>query len=90
MNQKIMPIFDQTHPNDNILHQLIHKIQPISESRDLMGHTHFLITPTQKNFQATFSFHELVSTCKKSGIFSICSRDIVHLKILQSDWLAAF
>ena len=42
MNQKIMPIFDQTHPNDNLLNQLIDKIQPISESRDLMCHTHFL------------------------------------------------
>ena len=50
MNQKIMPIFDQTQPNDNLLHQLIHKIQPISKSRDLMGHTQFFTTPTQKTF----------------------------------------
>ena len=42
-------------------------------------------------FRSTFSFHEFVSTCEKSSLFlSICSWDIVDLKILQSDWPRGF
>ena len=40
--------------------------------------------------QSTVTFHELVSTCKKSGFFIIFSRDKVDLKILQLDWPKAF
>ena len=41
-------------------------------------------------FQSTFNFHEFPSTCKKQVFSSFCSRDIVNLKILKSDWLRAF
>ena len=44
-------------------------------------------TPYSDIFQSTCNFHESVSTCKKC---KKCSRDIVDLKILQSDWLRAF
>ena len=41
-------------------------------------------------FQSTSTFYKYVSTCKKSGFSSFCSRDIVDLKILLSDWPRAF
>ena len=43
-----------------------------------------------KNFRSTFNFCQFVSTSKNEAISSICSRKIVDLKILQSDWLRAF
>ena len=54
-----------------------------------------LATPTfdlahPKNFRPTFNFCEFVSTCKNEVISSICSRETVDLKTLQSDWLRAF
>ena len=36
------------------------------------------------------SFNEFVSLCKKSDFLSFSYRDIVDLKILQSDWSEAF
>ena len=42
-------------------------------------------------FQSTSNFNESVSICKKSGFFiQFFFRDIVDLKILQSDWPCAF
>ena len=35
------------------------------------------------------NFHESVEHAKNWNILSICSRDVVVLKILQSDWLRA-
>ena len=41
-------------------------------------------------FQSTFNFYELHQYVKNQAFSSFCSRDIVNLKILQSDWLRAF
>ena len=52
--------------------------------------TSFLDHVQPNIFQSTFNFHESVPTCKKSGISSLCYRDIVDLKILQPDWPGEF
>ena len=41
-------------------------------------------------FQSTSNFNEFVSRCKNQAISSFGSRDMVDLKILQSDWPRAF
>ena len=42
------------------------------------------------NFECTFIFHESELTLKYQALSSICSTDILDLKILQSDWPRAF
>ena len=49
-------------------HQFILQIQPILESHDQTGHTHFWPYPS-KNLWSGFNLCEFVSTCKKSGYF---------------------
>ena len=46
--------------------------------------------PTQKFFYQLLIFMKLYQDAKKQSILSFSSRDIVNLKILQSDWLRAF
>ena len=41
-------------------------------------------------FQSTFNFPESVPTCKNEAFSSFYFRDIVDLKILESDWPRAF
>ena len=52
--------------NVSWFHLFILEIQPILESRDNIGHTHFWACPTKKNW-LTFNFCELASTCKELG-----------------------
>ena len=42
-----------------------------------------------KTFCSTFNFYKLYLHAKNRTILSICSGEIVHLKILQSGWLRA-
>ena len=54
-----------------------------------------LVTPIfdhaqPNNFQSTINFCEFVSSCKKCGVSSVCSRESVYLKILQSDRMKTF
>ena len=41
-------------------------------------------------FQSTFNFYELDQYAKNQAFSLFCSRDIVDLKIQQSDWSRAF
>ena len=59
-------------------------------SWDQSGHTHFRPYPP-KYFSMNFYFPWICINMQKNQTFSsICSRDIVDLKILQSDWPRAF
>ena len=71
-------------------HQFFLEIQPILESRDQIGHTLIFDQGKPKTFQSTFNFCEFVSTCKNEVVSSIYSAEMLHLKILQSEWLRAF
>ena len=46
--------------------------------------------PNQKIFNQLLIFVDFYRHAKNEAISSICSAEIVHLKILQSDWLRAF
>ena len=46
--------------------------------------------PNQENFNQLFFFVNLYQQAKNEAVSSICSGEIVDLKILQSDWLRAF
>ena len=46
--------------------------------------------PNQKIFNQLLIFMDFYRHAKNEAISSICSAEIVHLKILQSDWLRAF
>ena len=46
--------------------------------------------PFPINFQSNVDFHKFVSTCKTQAFPTLCFRDIVDLKTLQSDWPKAF
>ena len=70
-----MPIFDYNHPKI---------ISLLRVATLIFDHAQPSI------FQSTFNFHEFVSICKKLGFSLYCSRDIVDLKTLQSDWPRAF
>ena len=43
-----------------------------------------------KKFQSTLNFYEFKSTWKNDLVSSICSGEMVHLKLLETDWLRAF
>ena len=43
-----------------------------------------------KNFRLTFNFCQFVSACKNEVVSSICTGEIVDLKILPSDCLRTF
>ena len=45
---------------------------------------------TQKFLHQLLTFINLYELAKNQAISTFSSRDIVHLKILQSDWLSAF
>ena len=70
-------------------HQFILEIQPILESCDLTGHTHFW-PRLSKIFWSTFNLCKFVSTCKKLGYFIDLFWRYAWLKILQSYWLRTF
>ena len=72
------------------LHWFILDIQSILESRDQIGHTHFLTMPNQKRFNQLLIFVNFHELAENEAVSSICSREIVHLKILQSHWLRVF
>ena len=46
--------------------------------------------PNQKMLDQFLIFVNLYQHAKNEAVSSICSREIVDLKILQSDWLTAF
>ena len=50
----------------------------------------FLVMPNHKIFNRLLISVNLYEHAKKEAISSICSGEIVDLKILQSDWLRAF
>ena len=56
------------HTKISSFHLFIFEIQPILESCDQAGHTHFWPYPPI-NFWSTFDLYIFVSTCKKSGYF---------------------
>ena len=60
------------------------------EFRDQIDHTHILTMPNQKLFGQLAIFVNLHQHAKNEAVSSICSGEIVDLKILQSDWLRAF
>ena len=49
----------------------------------------FLTMPNQKIFDQLLVFVNLYQHAKNETVSSICSREIVDLKILQSDWQRA-
>ena len=57
--------------------------------RDQIGYTQFLPSPT-KTFSIKFQILWICINMQKMRLSSICSREIVDLNILQSDWLRAF
>ena len=57
--------------------------------RDQIGCTQFLPCPT-KTFSIKFQILWICINMQKMRLSSICSREIVDLNILQSDWLRAF
>ena len=78
-----------TYKKINYFHLFILQTQLILESRDQIGQTHILIMPNQKIFKQLLKFVDLHQHAKNETVQSICSREIVNLKILQSDWLRA-
>ena len=60
------------------------------ESREQIDQIHILTMPNQKLFVQLSIFVNLYKNAKNEAVASICSADIVDLKILQSDWLRAF
>ena len=50
----------------------------------------FLTMPNQKVFNQLLLFLNFYQHAKNEAVWSICSREIVDLKTLQSDWLRAF
>ena len=50
----------------------------------------YLTMPNRKLFNRLIIFVNLYQHAKNEAISSICSREIVDLKVLQSDWLRAF
>ena len=76
--------------NNQLFHLFILQIQPILETRDLIGHTHFWPCSTKKfaiNFLISLNFYQ----CTKNEAVSLnCSGEIMDLKTLQSDWLTVF
>ena len=54
-----------------------------------IGHAHILTMPNYKIFEHLI-FVNLYQYAKNETVLSICSEEIIDLKILQSDWLRAF
>ena len=69
------------HTKNQFILYIFLGIQPILESCEQSG-TPIFDYAIPNIFQSTSTFHESVSTCKKSGFLSFGSRDIVDLKIL--------
>ena len=46
--------------------------------------------PNQKIFNQLLIFANFYQHAENEAVSSICSGEIVHLKIMQSDWLRAF
>ena len=57
------------------------------ESRNQIGHTHFLTMPNQQIFDQLLIFVNLYQHAKNEVVSAICSGEIVDLQFLQSDWL---
>ena len=66
------------------------EIQSILKSGDQTNNTYFLPYLPKKLLIKFYFFFEHVSTCKKSDYFIDFAGDIIHLKILQSDWQRTF
>ena len=60
------------------------------QHRDQIGHKHILTIPNQNIFEQLLIFVNLYQHAKNKAVSSICSGEIIDLKILQSDWLRAF
>ena len=71
--------------NISLLHLFIIEMKSILESRDQSGHNNIWTRPP-KSFQSTLQYNMQ----KYLTLSSVCSGDIVVLKILQSDWLRSF
>ena len=71
------------------LHHFILEIKSVLESRDQIGHIHFWPCTT-KHFLINFQFIRTCFNMQKMRISSICSGEMVDLKILQSELLRAF
>ena len=65
------------------------EIQSILESRDQIGLTHFSPCPVKK-ILINFYFLQIFISMQNEAVSSICSGEIVDLKIEESDLLRAF
>ena len=75
----------------SLFHLFILQIESILESHHMTGHIHFW--PRQLlNFQRPFNLHEFVPASKKSvnSWDTVNYGEIVHLEIMQFDWLRVF
>ena len=71
-------------------HQLIppvHSWDRVLESGNWIDQTHHLTMPNQNVFEQNFSFCDCDQHTKNEVVLSICSREIVELKILQCERL---
>ena len=84
-------------PKISLFYQFIPEKQPFLESYDKSSHTQFWTCSPLYFFNLLSIFMILYQHAKNQaftsfsrGIEISCSRDIVDLEILQSDWLRAF
>ena len=73
----------------NQLVRLVLSWDTILDSRDQISHTHF-DQPHQKLFNPLLTLVNLYQHAKNEAVSSICSGEMLDLKILQSEWLRAF
>ena len=71
------------------IQMFILEIQSILESRDHIGLTHFSPCPVKK-ILINFYFLQIFISMQNEAVSSICSGEIVDLKIEESDLLRAF
>ena len=71
------------------IQMFILEIQSILESRDQIGQTHFSPCPVKKNL-INFYFLQICISMQNEAVSSICSGEIVDLKIEESDLLRVF
>ena len=73
-------------PKTSIFYKFLFEIQPILVSLDQGCHTHFSPCPLEYFQPTSFFFIKIFH----QAFSSLCSGDLVNLKILQSEWPRAF
>ena len=77
------------HIKTNLIPSVHSAHKPILKSRDQIGHT-FLTMSNHKIFNQLLIYLNLYQHTKYYAASSICFGDMVHLKILECDWLRPF